>query len=230
MKKFVNFFYLIKYVIIYKEGKTMINTLPKKIQNIVLNLNYTIDEIGRSQDQVIIFNNTYVLKISQNKEMLLREKQANDWLNGKIPCAKSIAFEEHNNKYYYLRTCIKGSNLISKRYLDNPKLLIDILAEAVNALKSIKDCPFNSTDNQGNDFIHGDLCLPNIFADENDKFAGFIDLANSGLGDKWYDYAWMLWSLNYNLKTTQYHKVILDKINEQYDEEKYKTYIPKEYL
>ena len=57
MKKFVNFFYLTKYVIIYEEGKTMINTLPKKIQNIVLNLNYTIDEIGRSQDQVIIFNN-----------------------------------------------------------------------------------------------------------------------------------------------------------------------------
>ena len=28
----------------------------------------------------------------------------------------------------------------------------------------------------GQDFIHGDLCLPNIYVDDNNQFLGFIDL------------------------------------------------------
>lgn len=48
--------------------------------------------------------------------------------------------------------------------------------------------------------IHGDYCLPNvIFKDGN--FSGFIDLGNSGMGDRHIDLFWGAWTLWYNLKT-----------------------------
>lgn len=44
---------------------------------------------------------------------------------------------------------------------------------------------------------HGDLCLPNIFLD-NGKVSGFIDLGDTGVGDKWRDIALCYRSLRWN--------------------------------
>jgi len=204
---------------------------PKEIYNYIKDLKYNIDDIGRSNDQVIIFEDKYVLKISQNKDILLREKQMNDWLNNKIPCTKSICFIEENNKYYYLRTCINGKSLIDDKYINNPSLLIDILSKAINLLEQLDkyNCPIKSIDNIGNAFIHGDLCLPNIYVDDNNEITGFIDLGNSGLGDRWYDYSWLIWSFQYNLKTDKYTKDLLEKLNIKFNQDIYNKYIPKEY-
>ena len=51
---------------------------------------------------------------------------------------------------------------------------------------------------------------------------------NSGLGDRWYDYSWLLWSLEYNLKTDKYNKVLLDRLGLKFDSEKYDEYIPED--
>lgn len=57
--------------------------------------------------------------------------------------------------------------------------------------------------------IHGDYCLPNIMLN-NWKFEGFIDVADGGVGDRHYDLAWGLWTLNRNLKTSKYGQRFLD--------------------
>ena len=44
---------------------------------------------------------------------------------------------------------------------------------------------------------HGDFCLPNIFI-EDGKLSGFIDLGNTGTGDKWMDIALCYRSLKHN--------------------------------
>ena len=44
---------------------------------------------------------------------------------------------------------------------------------------------------------HGDFCLPNIFIDHG-KIGGFIDLGDTGVGDKWQDIALCYRSLKYN--------------------------------
>ena len=41
---------------------------------------------------------------------------------------------------------------------------------------------------------HGDLCLPNIFADEN-GLTGFIDVGWAGVADRWVDIEKCLWSM-----------------------------------
>jgi aminoglycoside phosphotransferase len=98
--------------------------------------------------------------------------------------------------------------------LNNPSLLIDIISRVINILRDFdkEECPFRSEENEGNDFVHGDLCLPNIFVNENNKFIGFIDVGNCGKGDKYYDYAWLMWSFEYNLKTDKYNEMLLNKI------------------
>lgn len=205
---------------------------PEEIKDIVKDIPYKADNVGRSKDIVYIFEKKYILKISENIDMLRREKERFDFLTGcGIPGSRSLVFSEKDGKGYYLRTYIDGDSLIHERFIKDPELLVCTLAEVINILRSVdgKDCLFLSCDNEGNDFVHGDLCLPNVYVDRNNRFAGFIDLGNSGLGDRWYDYAWMLWSLEYNLCTDKYNSMLLDKINVIFDKDKFDKYIPKEY-
>lgn len=206
-------------------------SLPKEINKYVDGLNYNLDNVGRSEDKVIIFENKYVLKISRDIKRLKREKDINEWLDGKTPGPKNIAFVTENNLCYYLRTALNGYSLIDDRYINNPNLLIDCLSKAITLLRELEkyNCEYLSFESSGKAFTHGDLCLPNIYFDENNNFIGFIDLSGAGLGDPWQDYSWMLWSLEYNLGTNKYHQILLDKINVKFDEEKYNEFIPEEY-
>jgi kanamycin kinase len=62
---------------------------------------------------------------------------------------------------------------------------------------------------KNNVLIHGDYCLPNIILN-NWVFEGFIDVADGGVGDRHYDLAWGLWTLNRNLKSSKYGHRFLD--------------------
>lgn len=204
---------------------------PKEIKTFVDGLNYKLDTIGKSEDRVYLFEGQYVLKVSKNIDLLKREKDIVDFLKqNNIPGSTTICFIIDNNYAYYLRTFIKGYSLIDERFINNPLLLIEILSNVINILKSLDNkCKIKSLESNGIEFIHGDLCLPNILVDENNNFIGFIDLGNAGVGDKWYDYSWLLWSLEYNLKTTKYHDLLLKKLNITFNQDKYNQYIPIEY-
>ncbi len=57
--------------------------------------------------------------------------------------------------------------------------------------------------------IHGDYCLPNILL-KNWKLSGYIDLGNAGIADRHIDIFWGIWTLNFNLHTTEYTDRFLD--------------------
>ncbi len=205
---------------------------PNEIYELVKYLDYKVDNVGRSNDCVITFEKKYVLKISKNITLLKREYEINEYLNNKIPCTKNILFIIEEEYAYHLRTYLDGYSLIDNKYISNPQLLIEALCKTVNVLNSLEmfeKCKYLAIESIGDSFIHGDLCLPNIYFDEDNNFIGFIDLGSAGLGDKWYDYAWMLWSLEYNLKSDKYNKVLLERIGIEFDESKYNEYIPLEY-
>lgn len=168
-----------------------------------------------SNDEVYNIEDTYILKISSNIDRLRHEKEFNDLLINKLPVCKSIAFEIVDNKAYYLKQYIDGKNLCDESILSHPDRLINILVNASNMIHSVK--------NENNEsLVHGDLCLPNILFNEKDEIVGIIDLAYAAFSnDLWSDYAWMIWSLKYNLKTDKYTNQLLDKLNIKFDKEKY---------
>ncbi len=57
--------------------------------------------------------------------------------------------------------------------------------------------------------LHGDYCLPNIMLDDW-RLSGFIDVAEGGVGDRHYDVAWGLWTIQFNLKNPEYGELFLD--------------------
>lgn len=207
------------------------NKIPLEIQKYVKNLAFKLDNVGCSDDLVFMFENKYILKISSNIDRLMREKEKTDFLfSNHIPGSKSICFICDDEYAYYLRTMINGDSLIADRFLNDHELLISTLTKVYNVLRSLDDikCPFISNSSVGKDFVHGDFCLPNIFVNSDNEFIGFIDLEDAGLGDKWYDIAWLLWSFEFNLGTNKYTQELLDALNIKFDEEKYRLYIHEE--
>lgn len=184
-----------------------------------------IVDFHRSGDSVYSFENKYILKVSDDIVRLKSEYEKDLWISKYVSSPKPIKFVCFENKAYYLREYLEGDVLCSNKYLENPILLIDLLSEGINILHNTKvDDKKFVIDNEYNTLIHGDFCLPNILA-VNDKVVGFIDLGDSGIGDPWRDYAWCIWSLEYNLKTKDYTPLLLEKLNISFDEEKYRKYI-----
>lgn len=185
-----------------------------------------INKAHVSGDYVFDVENTYILKISINKERLLREKEKNDYLSTKLPVSKTVFYSDEERYAYYLKTKVKGKPLVSKEYLNNPKKLAKLLGKAISMFHNAdaSDCVLKNNYSDGNTLIHGDFCLPNILVKDN-KVVGFIDLGDSGIGDPWRDYAWCIWSLEYNLKSKNYTPLLLSKLNINFNEEKYKKYI-----
>ena len=123
---------------------------PNEIKNIVGDLLFTKDNIGRSEDIIYIFENKYVLKISKDSKRLLREKEKIDWISNYILGPKSLIFIKNNNYNYYLRECLDGESLISKRFIQNP-------TERIYPIRN-----FNSNFNNENNFNPNFSYLPNI--------------------------------------------------------------------
>ena len=198
---------------------------PQIINDLVAGLERKlITEAHQSGDIVYQFEDKYILKISDNYERLRRERTVNDFLKDKLPVSKTVTCVEENGKAFYLKTCVKGEPLIGE-YLKNPIQLAKLLAEGIRLFHSvdIKDCTIYNLDSKGNCFIHGDFCLPNILA-QGEQITGFIDTEAAGIGDPWLDYAWCIWSFEYNLGTKKYTHLLLKELGIEFDNEKYEWY------
>lgn len=199
---------------------------PNNIKKIISSLTVTeILDCHRSGDRVFSIGDKYVLKISENISRLEEEYKKDTWISNYINSPKPIEFIVDKDKAFYIREYLEGDILCLDKYLENPLLVVDLLVEAINILHNVKvnDNKY-IIDKNYNTLIHGDFCLPNILVKDN-KVVGFIDLGDSGIGDPWCDYAWCIWSLEYNLKTNEYTKILLDKLGIEFNKEKYQYYI-----
>ncbi len=160
-----------------------------------------------------------------------REKNINDYLKDKLPVSESVAFVVEKEQAYYLKTMVQGESLLEKKYLNNPTLTAEILAKAIKMVHSVDttDCEIFNEESKGNVFVHGDMCLPNVLA-TGSEVSGIIDTESCGIGDPWIDYAWCIWSFEYNIGSKEYTPMLLQKLGIEFDEEKYRLYIDEEEL
>ena len=155
------------------------------------------ETIGKSDALVIPFDDM-ILKIQKESKESEREELALGWLQGRLPVPNVLACEHKDGRSYILMEKLKGRMLCDPKILHNRNRLTKTAAAAIKMLRSvdISDCPFN--DGKGSVLCHGDLCLPNIFAD-NRGITGFIDLGSCHVGNGDEDVQDCLWSLEANL-------------------------------
>ena len=157
------------------------------------------ETIGCSDAEVLVFDDM-ILKIQKESKESKREEEALNWLEGKLPVPKVLACEHKDGTSYILMEKLKGRMLCDPVILNNRNRLTKTAAAALKMLweVDITDCPFAEGDTKGKVLCHGDLCLPNIFAD-NRGITGFIDLGNCHIGNREEDINDCIWSLEANL-------------------------------
>ena len=113
-----------------------------KIKGLIANKPYTVDGIGMSGNQVLIFEDM-VLKIEEKSEAVERQVQMMQWLEGKIPVPKVIAYEVEDDKSYLLMSKISGVMSCDTYYLEHPQMLLEALASGLKMLWEVEvtDCP-----------------------------------------------------------------------------------------
>ena len=199
--------------------------LPYIIDELVKDLNVVeYKDYHHSGDLVYSYGNKYLLKVSDNIIRLQKEFNKDTWVSNHIPSGKPVVFIIEEGKAYYLREYLDGDNLCEKDYLKDPIKLIDLLVEGIKIIHNTKVASQDYIiDNNYNTLIHGDYCLPNILV-KNGKISGFVDLGEAGIGDPWMDYAWCIWSLEYNLGTKEYTPLLLEKLGIEFNQEKFDKY------
>ncbi len=231
--------------------------IPEKINRLIEDKPYEINEIGMSGSTILVFDDM-VLKIEKYRKENDESVDMMRWLEGKIPAPKVLCYESDGEYQYLLMTKIRGEMSCSDYNHEHTDELIAILAEALKSLwkVDISDCPGirdldadlkeakrrldnNLVDMENSEpttfgedgefdspeelyqwlvdnrpeyepvLSHGDFCLPNIFI-ENGKLSGFIDVGDTGIGDKWKDIALCYRSLKHNFDGTYTGKAYPD--------------------
>ena len=116
--------------------------LPEKIRTFTDGKAYTVDEIGKSGNQVLIFEDM-VLKIEKRSDYVEKQVRIMRWLEGKLPAPKVLAFEIQEYRSFLLMSRVKGEVACAEYYLEHPQVLLKALAQALKMLWAldISDCP-----------------------------------------------------------------------------------------
>jgi len=123
----------------------MQQSIPECIQKKIAGQNYTIDEIGKSDSQVLCFENM-VLKMEAEGENSRNEYRMLKWLDKKLPVPEVIFHKIEDGMQYLLMSRLDGKMACDKEYLGCPKEFIRCLAEGLKMLwlVSIEACPYQN--------------------------------------------------------------------------------------
>ncbi len=128
-----------------------IQNLPSSIQTLISDKAYTTDSMGKSGAGVFVFDD-FVLKILDAYDKQIRKQndlsvQVMRWLDGKLPVPKVICYESDNDFQYLLMSRVTGKMSCDEYYLEHPRELCRLLAQAFRMLWSVDvtGCPRERT-------------------------------------------------------------------------------------
>lgn len=115
---------------------------PDKINQIIGGRTYSVDDIGKSDSSVLIFDDA-VLKIRPEIYADKNEHAMMDWLKNKVSAPECLCDISENGMNYLLMSKIGGKMSCDDEFMNDPELLIHILAGAMKMLWStdISGCP-----------------------------------------------------------------------------------------
>ena len=118
--------------------------IPASIRRQIESQPYAVNETGMSGSQVLVFPDA-VLKIGPHSQLTDGMLRVLRWLEGRLPTPRVLGFEQDAETEYLLMTRVPGKMACDKSYLNQPDLLLKLLAEAIHMLwqTDIADCPQN---------------------------------------------------------------------------------------
>ena len=116
--------------------------IPEIINDLISGKPYIFDETGRSDSSVLIFDDV-VLKIQKDSLFIRNEHLMMKWLENKVSVPECISNITENGVNYLLMSKISGKMACEDEFMNNPKQLLSVLADAFNSLWNvdISDCP-----------------------------------------------------------------------------------------
>lgn len=117
--------------------------IPKEIEEIIGDRIGNMDQVGMSTSNVICYPDM-ILKIEETNENSDNEYRMMKWLQGKLSVPKVLGFKQENGINYLLMSRVEGNMSCDDEYMENPKLLIKLMAEGMKKLWAIdiQDCPY----------------------------------------------------------------------------------------
>ncbi len=120
--------------------------LPDRILHYVAGKPYTTDTTGMSGAGILLYDD-FVLKTSPYRRQTEETVRLMQWLEGKLPVPRVIAYERGGDLQYLLMSRIKGKMACDGYYLERPKELTKLLADALRMLWQLDTagCPRTGT-------------------------------------------------------------------------------------
>ena len=118
--------------------------LPESIRVHLPNFDYHMDDIGRSEAQVLMFEDR-VLKIQKDCNVSANELNMMTWLQGKLPVPEVIAHDLVDGTRYLLMSRIPGKYLCHESILDDQERLAELVADGLKRMWAVDvvDCPID---------------------------------------------------------------------------------------
>lgn len=138
--------------------------LPDGIRSAVQGLPYTVDGMGRSGAEVILFPDL-ALKIGPHHPLTDGTVRLMRWLEGRLPAPRVIRFEKDAEKEYLLMTRVPGKMACEREYLDQPDRLMRLLAEAIRMLWDVDTLGCPRSRSLEDELAHARYSLENGLAD-----------------------------------------------------------------
>lgn len=116
--------------------------LPQELREMIKDQPYSVDRVGMSESKVLIFQDK-VLKIQPETVETQTECMMMNWLADKLPVPAVLFHTVENGINYLLMSRIQGKMSCDDEYMQDPKLLTNLLAESLKQLWKIdiSDCP-----------------------------------------------------------------------------------------
>ena len=116
--------------------------IPSPLRRQIDGLPCMVNDTGMSGSQVLVFPDA-VLKIGPHSQLTDGMLRVLRWLEGRLPAPCVLGFEQDAEMEYLLMTRVPGKMACDKSYLNQPDLLLKLLAEAIHLLwqTDISDCP-----------------------------------------------------------------------------------------
>lgn len=115
---------------------------PESIRKMISGKTFQTDNVGMSEAQVMVFDDC-VLKIAPYNKKNDETIRVMRWLENKLPVPKVLCYESDAELQYLIMSRMPGKMACDECFLERPKELTELLAEAIRMLWNVDktDCP-----------------------------------------------------------------------------------------